>query len=204
MKLPLFVAGVLVAASPFLSAADARFSERGQLLFSDDLSGPALAKEWAGKPGKWEMVDGAVKVSEVPEDKHAAVRRHPLKYHDAIFEFQFQLNGAKAIGLSLNQKGGHACRAMVNPAMLIVQVDQPTPTSDQKVVRLGTAKVKIEPGQWHKLTVEVRGQAMIAQVDDNPPVSGENARVDVEKVDFGIPVSGVSALVKGVKVFAVK
>jgi len=204
MKIPLFVSGLLVAATPFLFSADAKFSERGQLLFSDDMSGPTLAKEWGGKPGKWEMADGAVKVSEVPEDKHPAVRRHPVKYHDAILEFLFQLNGAKAISLSLNQKGGHTCRAMVNPAMLILQVDQPTPTSDQKAVRLGAAKVKIEPGQWHKLTVEVRGPVMIAQIDDNPPVSGENARVDVDKVDLGIPVSGVSALVKGVKVFAVK
>ena len=45
---------------------------------------------------------------------------------------------------------------------------------------------------------------MIAQIDDAPPISGENPRVDVDKADFGIPVGGVSAKVKGLKVYALK
>jgi len=199
----LFAAGLL-ATAPFLFSADAKFSERGQLLFSDDFSGPAMDKGWAGKPGKWEMVDGAVKASEVPEDKHAAVRRHPLAYHDAIFEFSFELDGARMISLSLNKKGGHACRLIAGPTGLILQVDQPTPTSDQKGVRLAASTTPVQPGKWHKIVVEVHGPAMIAQLDDNPPITGENPRVDVDKVDFGIPVGGVSALIKNVKVFALK
>src|ERR1700689_3523671 len=88
----LLITGALLAASfttgPLLFAGDAKFSERGKVLFSDDFSGAAMAPGWGGKPGKWEMVDGAVKVSQVKEDNHAAVRRHPLPpYRDAIFEF---------------------------------------------------------------------------------------------------------------------
>lgn len=71
-------ATALLLAGPFLFAAAPEFSQRGQLVFSDDFSGSAMASDWAGKPGKWEMIDGAVKVSQVKEDNHAAVRRHPL------------------------------------------------------------------------------------------------------------------------------
>src|SRR6185369_4525317 len=69
---PLLLTGALLAAAPFLFAGDVRFDARGKVLFSDDFSGTAMDKGWVGKPGKWEMVDGAVKVSELPEDKHAA------------------------------------------------------------------------------------------------------------------------------------
>jgi hypothetical protein len=200
----LLFAGALLLTAPFLSATDAKFSDRGQVLFSDDFSGTAMAQGWLGKPGKWEMTDGAVQVSELPEDKHAAVRRHPLQYHDAIFEFSFELDGAKTIGLSLNNKGGHVCRAMITPKGMILQVDQPNPKSDLKGVRLAASTTPVESGKWHKLTVEVHGPMMIAQIDDNPPIAGENPRVDVDKTDLGIPVGGVSAKVKGLKVYAVK
>jgi hypothetical protein len=180
-------------------------SERGALIYSEDFSGSSMPAGWNGKPGKWEMADGAVKVSEVPEDKHAAVRRHPLaQYHDAMFEFQFELDGARMIALSLNNKGGHVCRAQVTPNGVILQVDQPNANSELKALRLAASTARIEPGKWHKLVVEVRGPKMTAQVDDMPPVTGENPRVDVDKTDLGIPVAGVSAKVKNVRVYAVK
>jgi hypothetical protein len=198
------LAATALLAAPFLLAVDVPFDPRGALIFSDDFSGPTLAKGWAGKPGKWEMVGGAAKVSELPEDKHPAVRRHPVQYHDAIFEFSFELDGAKMIALSLNNKGGHVCRLIISPNGMILQADQSNATSDLKAVRLGASTTKIEPGQWHKAVVEVRGPKMIAQIDDAPPLIAENARVDVDKNDLGFPVGGVSAQLKGVKVFAVK
>ena len=194
----------LLVSGAALLAADGQFSERGQLLFSESFAGPALAKGWTAKPGKLEFVDGAAKISELPEDKHAAVRRHPLQYHDAIFEFSFEFDGAKMVALSLNNKGGHVCRLIITPNAETLQVDQPNHNSDQKAVRLATAPVKIAPGAWHKAVVEVHGPVMTAQIDNNPPITGQNPRVDVDKADVGIPVSGVSAQVKDLKVFAVK
>jgi hypothetical protein len=204
-KVSLLFTGAVLAVAPVLFAGDAKFSERGKLIFSDDFSGPEMAKGWAGKPGKWEMADSAVKVSQVKEDNHAAVRRHPLPpYHDGIFELSFEFDGATAIGVSLNNKGGHVCRLMISPKGLILQVDAPNANSELKAVRLAASTTPVESGKWHKVVVEVRGPMMIAQIDDAPPISGENARVDVEKTDVGIPVGGVSAKVKDFKVYALK
>jgi len=204
-KISRLIAGALCVAAPLLFAGDAKFSERGKLVFSDDFSGSAMAPGWNGKPGKWEMVDGAVKVSQVKEDNHAAVRRHALPpYHDAIFEFSFEFDGATAIGLSLNNKGGHVCRLMISPKGMTLQVDAPNATSELKAVRLATSTTPVESGKWHKVVVEVHGPTMIAQLDEGPAISGENARVDVDKTDVGIPVGGVSAKVKGLKVYSLQ
>jgi hypothetical protein len=196
--------GAFLACSPFLYGEEVHFDARGPLLFSDSFSGSEMEKGWGGKPGKWEMADGAVKVSEVPEDKHAAVRRHPLQYHDAIFEFSFEFDGARAIGLSLNNKGGHVCRLTINAKGLILQADQPNAKSELKAARIAASTMPVESGKWHKVVVEVHGAKMIAQIDDAPPISGENPRVDVDKTDLGIPVGGVSAKIKDVKVYAIK
>ena len=199
----ILLGGALFAASS-LFAGDVEFDARGQMLLSDDLNGSAMARAWVGKPGKWEMLGDAVKVSQVKEDNHAAVRRHPLQYHDGIFEFSFELDGATMIGLSLNNKGGHVCRLIVNARGIALQVDKPNANSELAAVKLASSPAPIESGVWHKVVVEVKGPRMIAQLDNGTIISGENPRVDVDKIDFGIPVGGVSAKIKGVKVYAVK
>ena len=189
------IAAVLLASTTL--AGDVKLSKRGALLFSEDFSGAALASEWKGKPGKWEVHNGVVIVSEVKEDKHVAVRRHPLSYHDAIIELWFEMDGANAVHISLNSKDGHVCRVIVNKAGMTLQLDRPLP-----VEKLVSSPVQIEQGKWHKLVFEVRGRKMIAQLDDNAPISAENVNIDVDKIDIGLPVGGVSAQLKGLKVFA--
>ncbi|HEY3839392.1 MAG TPA: hypothetical protein VGL72_22620 [Bryobacteraceae bacterium] len=193
----------LFGAMPLL-AGDAPFDARGKLLFSEDFSGSTLPQGWAGKPGKWEMTGDAVKVSEVADDKHAAVRRHPLQYHDAIFEFWFEMDGARTVALSINNKSGHVCRLIVTPRGSTLQVDKPNATSEQKAVKLATSTTPVEPGKWHKAVVEVHGARMFAQIDDGAAIVGENPRIDVDKTDLGLPVAGVSAKLKDVKVYALK
>src|SRR6478609_6434907 len=95
---------LLAAVSIAAATSEPALSGRGKLLFSDDFNGSAPASGWTGPKGLWEVFNGAMKGSERPEDKHAAVRRHPLQYHDAIFEFAFRFDGAKAVHLSLNNK----------------------------------------------------------------------------------------------------
>ncbi len=196
-------AGAALLLAALAAAAVPAFSARGKLLFNEDFSAASLAPGWTGKPGTWVIVSGAARVSERPEDKHAAVRRHALAYHDAVFEFSFQFNGARMIGLSLNNKGGHVCRLTVTPAGMVLQTDRPTAKSDLKTVKLAELKRAVEPGKWHKVVVEVRGPRMLAQMDGGPVIAGESPLVDVDKIDFGIPVGGVSALVNDVRVYAI-
>ena len=185
----------------FAAATGPAISSRGKRLFSDDFNGSALAEGWGGKPGHWEISGGAAKASERPEDKHAAVRRHPLAYHDAIFEFSFRLDGARMLALSLNNKGGHVCRLILSPKGMVLQADKPNAKSDLKPERLASLDTPVEAGKWHTAVVEVHGRRMTAQLDGRQILSGESARVDVDKTDLGFPVGGVSASLDYVRVY---
>ena len=139
---------LILAFLAFAGTTEPMLSERGKLLFSDDFNGSALAAGWGGKPGNWEIANGAAKASERAEDKHAAVRRHPLAYHDAIFEFSFRLDGARMLALSINNKDGHVCRLILGPKGMVLQVDKPKATSDLKPERLASLDT---PGSWEGL-----------------------------------------------------
>lgn len=199
------IASLLVLTFLALAAtSEPALSKRGELLFSDDFNGSALAAGWGGKPGNWEIANGAAKASERPEDKHAAVRRHPLTYHDAIFEFAFRLDGARMLALSLNNKDGHVCRLILGPKGMVLQTDKPKATSDLKPERLAALDTPIEAGKWHTAVVEVHGKRMTAQLDGKQTITGESARVDVDKTDFGFPVGGVSASLDYVRIYEVR
>jgi hypothetical protein len=201
-KLLCAATALVLAAYGFGAATNAPgFSERGKLLFSDDFNGSALDAGWAGKLGKWEVANGWVRGSEQAEDHHAAVRRHPLTYHDAIFEFAFQFDGGKAVHLSLNNKGGHVCRLILTPKGMALMADKPNVKSDLKPERLAAVDTAIASGVWHRVAVEVHGAQMIAQLDGKESISGSSARVDVDKADFGFPVQGASVMIDYVRVY---
>src|SRR4051794_36182112 len=73
---------------------------RGRELFRDDLGQP-LARGWVAAKGDWKVVDGAIQGTERPADQHAAAARHALKFHNAVIQYSFKLDGAKATSLSL-------------------------------------------------------------------------------------------------------
>lgn len=196
-------ATLLLATVSIAATSEPALSDRGKLLFSDDFNGSSLASPWNGAKGQWEVANGALKGSEIPTDKHAAVRRHPLQYHDAIFEFSFRFDGAKAVHLSLNNKDGHVCRLIMTPKGMLLQTDKPAKL-DVKPEKLATLDTPIAPGEWHKVLVEVHGKRMTAQLDGKQTIAGESPRVDVEKGDFGFPVQGVSASFDYVKVYDVR
>ncbi len=200
----LVVSAVLLGGLALAAAtADPGFSARGTLLFSDDFNGSALDSAWKSGPGAWEVANGALRGSERPQDHHAAVRRHPLAYHDAIFEFAFEFDGAKGLHLSLNGAGGHVCRLVITPKGMSLMADKPNAKSDLKPEKLASLDTEIAPGTRHKVVVEVHGSHMLAQVDGRQSLSGESQRVDVDKVDFGFPVQGVSASIDYVRVYGI-
>jgi hypothetical protein len=126
-----------------------------------------------------------------------------LQYHDAIFEFSFRFDGAKGLHLSLNNKNGHVCRVIITPTGMTLQADAPAKATT-KPEKIATVQTPIAPGEWHKMVVEVRGKRMTAQLDGKQAITGENARVDVDKTDLGFPVMGVSGSIDYVRVYDIR
>jgi hypothetical protein len=173
---------------------------RGKVLFRDDLAQP-LAGGWVAAKGNWKVVQGAIQGTERPADYHAAAARHPLKFRNAVIQYSFKLDGAKATSLSLNDAKGHVCRVVITAQELSVRKDDHDKTGPDKAAVLKTHKVALEPGRWHTLLVEVQGPEMLARIDDDTVALGSHQALDVEKSNFGLIVSGASVSFKNLVIW---
>ena len=171
----------------------------GKLLVSEDLS-QAFGKEWFGKPGKWAVVDGVMRGAELPSDMHAGVRRREVKFTSAIVQFQFRLEGAKIMSLSMNGEKGHVCRVRVSTDGFVALRDKDKKKNDPPVV-LEKNDVKIEPKVWHTLVVEMAGKEMLARLDGKQVAYGANDGLTALKTSVGFTVSGDAVSFKELRVY---
>lgn len=171
----------------------------GMLLVSEDLNQP-FGKEWFAKPGKWEVVEGAMRGSERTEDMHAAVRRREVKFDRAVVSFQFRLEGAKGMSLSMNAEKGHVCRVKITPDGFSVNRDKDKAKNDKPVV-LDEAKVKIEPKIWHTMVVEMAGKEMLARLDGKQIAYGSHEGLVTTKHSVGFTVQGEAVSFKNLRVY---
>ena len=174
--------------------------KRGALLFSDDFSEGPVGKNWRVAKGQWEIAGGALKGVELKADNHAAAVRHAVNYHDAIFQFSFKLDGARMAAFMLNRKGGHVCRVIINPSGFALNKDG-NPAKQEKAVTLAAVKTPLNAGQWYTMLVEVQGSQMLARIDDGHVGFGEHDGINIDKNDFGMPVSGDSASFRDIRVW---
>jgi len=174
---------------------------RGKILLQEDLQ-KAFQKGWAGGKGKWEFVDGAVRGSELAADKHGAVKRLPLDFHDAVIQYDFKLDGAKTTTFSINGKGGHICRVLINAGGFSIRKDlaKKIPGDAAKVV--DACKTPISPGRWHTLTIEIKASEMLASVDGQHFALGSHDGINVPFTNIGLTVAGESASFKNLRIWS--
>jgi hypothetical protein len=217
--LPLVVAGLCAST---LLAADAQpktlLTQRGKLLFSEDFMKPVeqakmLAKAdpktktkaqfsdgWRLRPGKWEFVDGAMKGTELAADQHGAVARIPFAFKDAVIQYDVRLDGCKQTTFSVNDAKDHVCRVLINPKGFTVQKDDNDHAGPDKALKFGTVEIPIEPGTWHTVLVEIRGEEMVATIDGKT-IAGSHALIGKDKANFGFTVTGDGASVRNLRVW---
>ncbi len=176
---------LLAIALPFLAAS--------KDVVVDNFRSTNLDPAWKISKGKWEVTDSALKGSELSEDKHNAVVRRPLGIRNGTIAVSIKLDGAKAAHISINQKGGHLFRLVLTPTGISLQKDKPNANSEEKALSLAKLQTPIEPGVWHTVVIDMEGAKITALVDGKWKLEGENEKLAVEKLDFGFPVSGVSA-----------
>ncbi len=199
---------LLAACAPFLnllaagSGPDVKplMTKPGKLLFSDDL-GAGLGKQWSAAKGKWEAANGAVLVKELKEDKHGAVARVPLKFHDAVIQFAFKLQGARQTTLSINDAKRHICRALITKDLLTVQKDDFDKDGPDKAAVFDRRPAKLQEGQWYTILVEIKGREMLAKIGEDVVAFGGHEAIDIDKANFGLTVAGESVQFKNLRVW---
>jgi hypothetical protein len=178
-------------------------ADRGKLLLSDDFSS-LPGKPWTMAKGHWQIVDGALQGAEVKSEMHGAVMRHPLAFDNAVIQYSFKLDGTKGTSLSINDPKGHNCRVTIGPAGFAVRKDDHDHTGPDKAALLQNRAVKIEPGTWHTITIELLGPALLARLDGGPVAFGENPALEAKKSNIGLTVAGESASFKQLRIWEAK
>src|SRR5260221_11781210 len=95
----------------------------GKLLFEDDFARADMAPKWKVGKGSFEVKDGAVTVSEIPDDKHGAYPyvQPKFQFKDIVVEYSAKLDGSRACHLMINDSNykeahaGHILRATLMP-----------------------------------------------------------------------------------------
>jgi len=197
---------LLALVSP-LCAADAPatlLAQPDKEIVGDALTKEAKAADWKVAKGKWERTTEGIRVEEIPADKHGAVGRVAQKLQDLVIAFEFRLDGARSVSLSINATKDHMARVLITPTTLRVQKDDHDHDGpDKAVVFLNTAQ-SFEPGTWHSVVLEMVGDTMVATIDGKVSAFGSDALFKTEKVSPGFTCSGQSATFRNFTLWSAK
>ena len=115
MKTALLLTAFAIASVTIVHAADRPLlAIPGKVIYESKLDATPT-DPWKTAKGTWEAVDGVMRGSEKPEDKHGAVTRLPNKLSDFVIEYEFKFEGAKSTSLSINALKGHMARILITP-----------------------------------------------------------------------------------------
>src|SRR5262249_53546022 len=126
-----------------------------------------------------------------PDHGHPAVSRLSIPLRDAVFDFRFKFDGGTQLSLVLNDRdhkgshAGHICRAQISPTAVtlgddcegamkfgIYELRQDAPRREEydKLIadRRRRVALTVDPKPWHRMTVELVGDEMLASLDGKP------------------------------------
>ena len=147
---------------------------RGPLLWEEPFSAGAYSKEWGLYKGRFIVEKDQLKVAENPADGHLPTMTRNFKESNVIIQFAFKFEGAKWLGMQLDDatndaKKEHVAQLTIQPdGFRIEKMTGFGPTTKNMV--LDQKKMKFEPGAWHTMVWEIQGDEMVATVDDKEMV----------------------------------
>jgi len=175
-------------------------SERGKLLFADDFTQP-LGSDWRTSMGRWEIVDGVLKSSQLKTETSGPKTVHMMPFRNVIIQYSFKLEGARITMLSMNDAKGHCCQLMIFPSSIAIQKGTHDHNKADKMEILDSRKVAIKRGEWHTIVLEIHGREVLASLDGGVIAFSAHDCIDVAKVNFYLTVGGESASFRNLRVW---
>jgi outer membrane scaffolding protein for murein synthesis (MipA/OmpV family) len=126
----------------------------GAVIYESKLDA-APGAPWKAAKGKWELVEGALRGSELEADKHGAVTRLPNKLQDFVIEYEFKFEGARTTSLSINAVKDHMARISITPKSVAIQKDDNDHEGPDKAVVFARFPTELAHGTWHKVRLEI-------------------------------------------------
>ena len=161
----------------------------GAVIYESKLD-TAPAAPWKAAKGKWELVEGITRGSELEADKHGAVTRLPNKLQNFVVEYEFKFAGARTTSLSINAIKDHMARINITPKSVTIQKDDNDHEGPDKATVFARFPAELGEG-WHKVRLEMVGDLMLGKVDDLV-AWGASDLFKTEKAAPGFTVGGQS------------
>jgi hypothetical protein len=181
---------------------------RGKLMKEESFKDQASVAKgnpggWYIYKGKFEVVDGELKVTEQKEDGHHPAMSSKLPSKNLIMQCRFKVGDSKWQGLSLDNGKAkeHIFRAMINPnGVSLKRMSGMGPTT--KGENMAEQKFKFENNKWYTLLVEIWDKEAVLQVPEAKIViRGENEGVAQEKDRIEFISGGENAYFDDLKVW---
>jgi hypothetical protein len=118
-----------------------------------------LAAPFNTVKGKWTVEAGALKVTNLPEEKHIPVLHHNVGLAAAVIECEFRFDGPGPFLIGCDA-AKHVGRVVVSATTLSIAEDSVQPS--HTIARL---PLTVKPDEWHQLRVEWKGDQMAARLD---------------------------------------
>ena len=195
----------LVAAPlPAAEAPATLLAQPDKEIVADALTKDAKGAEWKIAKGKWERTAEGLRVEELPADNHGAAGRVPTKLQDFVAAFEFRLDGAKSVSLSINDAKEHVARVLITPTALRVQKDDHDHDGPDKSVLFLHQAEKFEAGTWHRVVLEMVGDTLVATIDGKISAFGRDDLFKAEKANPGFTCAGQSATFRHLVIWSAK
>jgi hypothetical protein len=207
MKISLALLAVITSATFAAEPAppQTKLAQIEKLELADAFTGSTPGASWKAAKGKWEIVDGTLRGSELAADKHGAVIRTPFKLQNLVVAFDVKLDGAKLVSLSINGPKDHLARIRITPHAFAVQRDDQDHEGPDKAVVFLNKTMEIAPGTWHSVVLEMVGDKMVGTLDGTITGEGSDPTFAAKEKNFpGFTVSGESASFRNVRIYSAK
>jgi hypothetical protein len=186
---------------------------RGTLLLEESFDGTALPKGWAKNTGELSVKEGVLHASELPAQSHVGAFRKALPLQDAVVQLDFKFEGATTLHLGFDpapgqlKKQGHLFSVIIteNAWTLTEHNDKADPASKNVVHAKATAS--FPRGQWFTLSLEMKGNDVVARIEGKEPLRATAKDFHVKKPGLVFRAGGKAGqevLIDNVKVWELK
>jgi hypothetical protein len=224
LSLPRLLLAALLSAHALAAEPTPPPAKKGELLFSDDFSAPALSATWRVLWPKLTVTDGVLNISQA-KPEHSAVGLVPVGQKDLVISFRFKLGAATGINAVCNDRdyqeghGGHICRVSLSPRQIFLADDKERlrkeieemkkdPARRDEVAQLTAGRThsiptKLDPNRWYSLLIEIVNDEMHVSLDGAPIGHLRSSGLAHPiKTDFYFAVSGHDALFDDLQIWS--
>ena len=161
-----------------------------EIMCSDDFESESVAERW-GFRAFYEVEDGTLKRTPHEATEPARSFLKNVSYRNAIIRFDVKFEGATDIRLMTGGGGGYNTVTQLFPSYF--QVNTARRKTEFNPSQQGECAFKFKRGKWHTVTIEFKGDEVVAHVDHDHFVIGRHPIIDTERTYLAFQVSGGAA-----------